>query len=247
MASVNMRMTVSSLLRVAADTLFPPQCPACRAGVSADGNYCAACYAKLRMIAPPCCARCGIPFAVAMGEGAECPTCLSEPPSFDTARAAMVYDALSAPLVSALKFHDQWAAVERIAAMMQASAGAMLEGVDAIVPVPLHWRRLLQRKYNQSALLGFHLAKRTGLRCEPGWLRRVQFTPPQMRLDRATRLKNVARAFAVPEGADLANKTILLVDDVVTTGATANACAKALKKAGAREVRVLSLARTVVE
>ena len=125
----------------------------------------------------------------------------------------------------------------------------MLEGADLLVPVPLHWRRLLSRKFNQSALLAYGIARETGVACAPEMLQRVIYTKPQMRMKREERLKNVKRAFALPAAAHkmLHNKSVVLVDDVVTTGATANACARALKQAGAREVRVLALARTVRE
>lgn len=235
------------LLRMAVDMVYPPVCPGCRAHVGADGNFCGACFSKLRIIEAPLCHCCGVPFVIGVDDYTLCPACLDEQPAFDHARAALVYDNISAPLVTALKFHDQWAGLTRYVQMMLRLGSPMMEDADMIVPVPLHWRRLLRRKFNQSALLAYGLARETGVVCVPNVLKRVQYTKPQMRLDRATRLKNVARAFAVPEGAQLAGKVIVLVDDVVTTGATVNACAKALKKAGAKEVRVIALARTVKE
>lgn len=238
-----------ALARLVADAVYPPRCPSCRAYVTADGNFCAACFGKLRMIDAPLCACCGIPFAVAVEAETRCPSCLETPPDFNAARAALVYDAVSAPLVTTLKFHDQWAGLARYVQMMLRLGTPLLDGADMLVPVPLHWRRLVRRKFNQSALLAYGLEAQTGIPCAPQMLQRVRHTKPQMRLDRATRLRNVKRAFAVPPEAQplLAGKTVLLVDDVLTTGATANACARALKKAGAREVRVLALARTVRE
>ncbi len=244
-----MRGMASAALRMLADTAFPPRCPSCRSHVAADGNFCSPCFAKLRMISAPFCDCCGIPFAIPVEVGTQCPICLETPPQFDVARAAMVYDAVSAPLISALKFHDQWAAMARMVQVMLGAGSKLMPDADMIIPVPLHWRRLMGRKYNQSALLAYGIAAQTGIGCAPDLLQRVQPTPPQMRLDRATRLRNVRRAFAVAEGAgaQLKDKIVLLVDDVVTTGATADACARVLKKAGAKEVRVLSLARTVRE
>lgn len=241
--------TAGMASRLLLDLVFPPKCPSCQALVSANGNFCAPCFAQLRMIEAPLCACCGIPFVVAIGEEMQCPTCLAEPPEFVRARAALVYDAVSAPLVTSLKFHDQWANLSRYVQMMLRVGRGSLEGVDMLVPVPLHWRRLLRRKFNQSALLAYGLAKETEVPCAPEMLQRVVYTKPQMHLDRKERLKNVTRAFAVPDGvrARLQGKVVMLVDDVVTTGATVNACARALKKAGAREVRVLALARTVRE
>ena len=239
----------AAMVQLAADIVYPPRCPSCRSHVAADGNFCAECFSKLRMIDAPYCACCGIPFVVAVDAATRCPTCLDAPPDFDVARAALVYDGISAPLITALKFHDQWAGLERYTQMLMRAGKPLLEGADMLIPVPLHWRRLLRRKFNQSALLAYGLSAQTQVPCEAEVLTRVQYTKPQMRLDRATRLKNVKRAFAVHAAKPhlLNDKVVVLVDDVVTTGATANACARALKKAGAREVRVLALARTVRE
>lgn len=244
-----MRAVASAAFRILADTAFPPRCPSCRGNVAADGNFCAECFPKLRMISAPLCDICGIPFIIPVEAGTQCPHCLETLPKFDRARAVMVYDNISAPLITALKFHDQWTNVNRMVQMMLATGNSLLADTDAILPVPLHWRRLIGRKYNQSALLAYGLSKATNIPCVTDVLRRVRPTPPQMRLDRATRLRNVRRAFAVDAAAaaQIKGKTLLLVDDVVTTGATADACARVLKKAGAKEVRVLSLARTVKE
>ncbi len=235
--------------RLVADMVYPPRCPSCQTYVAADGNFCAECFHKLRMIDAPMCACCGIPFVIAVDAYTRCPECLDTPPEFDVARAALVYDAVSAPLVAALKFNDQWASLERYVVMMLRAGKPIFEGADMLVPVPLHWRRLLRRKFNQSALLAYGLSRASGIECAPEMLQRIIYTKPQMRMTRQQRLTNVKRAFAVPETVHemLHNKVVVLVDDVVTTGATANACAKALKKAGASEVRVIALARTVKE
>ena len=213
--------------------------------VSAQNNFCSACFAALQQISAPHCACCGIPFAFESAPDAQCPECLAEPPSFDTVRAPLVYDAISAPLVRSLKFHDRYTGLQRAVAMMAAAHGP--RSVDVIVPVPLHWRRLLMRRFNQSALLGFALSPVLSVPCVPAALKRTRYTTPQMRLPRAQRLKNVRNAFAVPDAATIAGKHVLLVDDVVTTGATVAACAATLKKAGAASVHVLALARTVKE
>lgn len=229
------------------DVAFPPCCPACHAQVSAQDNFCAECFAALRQISAPQCDCCGIPFAFDAGLAMQCPECMAEAPSFDSARAPLVYDAISAPLVRSLKFHDRYTGLRRATAMMVAALGERKNAIDIIVPVPLHWRRLMLRRFNQSALLAYALAQVLEIPCVPQALKRTRYTTPQMRLPRAERLHNVRGAFAVPEGVLLASKTILLVDDVVTTGATVNACASTLKKAGAKAVHVLALARTVKE
>lgn len=235
------------LCRLLLDTAFPPGCPACQQPVTAHNNFCAECFSKLRLIAEPMCQCCGIPFTVALAGEAQCPECLAEPPAFARARAVMVYDATSAPLVSALKFRDQWSGLPRYVAMMQAAGGALLTEAELIVPVPLNWRRLWRRKFNQSALLAYGVA--AAVPCYPQMLRRTRATRPQMRLARKERQKNVRGAFAVTEKFRplLQGKRVLLVDDVVTTGATASACAEVLLAAGAKQVDVLALARTVKE
>lgn len=226
---------------------FPPRCPACQQAVDTQHNFCRPCFEALQHISAPHCACCGIPFAFEVGAGTQCPECLAEPPSFTTARAAVVYDQTSAPLIGAIKFHDRYTGVARAARMMHAAIAEQRDTIDVVVPVPLHWRRLLGRRFNQSALLAYALAQQLGRPCHPQALKRTRYTKPQMRLKRAERLKNVRNVFAVREPAALQQKTVLLVDDVVTTGATANACAALLKKAGATAVHVVALARTVKE
>ena len=240
---------LGGLLRLAVDLVYPPRCPSCRQYVAADGNFCSPCFNRLRIIEAPLCQCCGVPFVIGTEENMQCPECLDEKPDFDTVRAALVYDSISGPLVTSLKFNDQWAGLPRYVQMMLRLGRPLMEGADLLVPVPLHWRRLFRRKFNQSALLAYGLSREVGLPCAPHLLQRVVYTKPQMRLDRAERLKSIKRAFAVPESmrALLQDKIVVLVDDVVTTGATANACAVALKKAGAREVRVIALARAVKE
>ncbi len=235
--------------RMTADIAFPPRCPSCRLNVTADGNFCPDCFRQLRMISAPMCNCCGIPFVVMIEADAKCPECLDTPPEFSKARSVMVYDAISAPLVSAIKFHDQWASIGRHAHMMTATGSSLLKDADILIPVPLHWRRLMKRKFNQSALLAHGISKTSGVPVSHTVLKRAIYTKPQMRLDRKERLANVKHAFAAHDyvGEQVKGKIVVLVDDVVTTGATANACAMVLKKAGAKEVRVLSLARTVKE
>ncbi len=159
----------------------------------------------------------------------------------------MVYDRISAPLISALKFHDQWAGLTRYGQMMAAAGSTLLSDAEMIVPVPLHWQRLLRRRYNQAALLAYRVSEVSGVPCRIDILSRRIATRPQMRLDRRTRLQNVKRAFALNPRAAVKDKHILLVDDVVTTGATVDACARLLREGGAAKVSVLALARTVRE
>ena len=241
---------IAGLMRLVVDIAYPPRCPSCREYVGADGNFCGPCFNRLRVIEAPLCQCCGIPFVIAMeDEHLLCPECLDEKPEFDSVRAALVYDTISGPLVTSLKFNDQWAGLTRYTHMMLRLGRPLMKEADMLVPVPLHWRRLTKRKFNQSALLAYGISRHVELPCVPEMLRRVVHTKPQMRLDRATRLKSVKNAFAVPESMRdlLQGKIVVLVDDVVTTGATVNACARVLKQAGAKEVRVIALARAVKE
>lgn len=248
-AQQSLLSVMNGMGRLALDVLFPPECPSCRGPVETMHNLCPTCFSALRMIAPPFCHACGIPFAVPVDVQSLCPDCLEKPPAFTRARSAMVYDRISAPLISTLKFHDQWAGLERYAALLNAAGGSLLEAADILAPVPLHWRRLWRRKYNQSALLAYGISRHCALPCLPELLVRTRYTPPQMGLKRQERAKNVRRAFAInPAYATrVQGMHVVLVDDVMTTGATANACANVLRKAGAREVSVLTLARTVKE
>ena len=166
------------------DYVFPPHCPACRLPTHAEGNFCATCFAALQLIAEPMCSCCGIPFVVSIAPGAHCPDCLNTPPEFSMARAVMVYDAVSMPLVTSLKFGDQWAGIDRFSRMMHAAGAGVLAGADMLVPVPLHWRRLLRRKFNQSALLAYGISRHSAVPTAPDILERVLYTKPQMRLDR---------------------------------------------------------------
>lgn len=231
------------------NTVFPPACPSCHAPVDTMHNLCTECFSRLRMIAQPLCESCGIPFAVPVAEGSQCPECLVQPPAFTRARSVMVYDAVSTPLISALKFYDQWAGLVRYEAMLCATGAGLLQTADLLVPVPLHWRRLWWRKYNQSALLAYGVSRRMGLPCIPDLLYRTRYTPPQMRLKRSERAANVKNLFAVSERyrEQIRDRHLVVIDDVITTGSTAEACAKTLRDAGAREVSVLTLARTVRE
>ena len=228
------------------DLLLPPRCLGCGVETGGDGALCAACWSRLRFIAEPCCACCGTPFDMALGEGALCGACARELPPFARARAAFRYDEASRALVLALKHGDKLQLAPALARFMRQAGGRLLQECDAIVPVPLHWTRLFARRYNQAAVLAHALAAPSGPPIRTDWLRRRRATPSQGRSGRAQRRRNVAGAFALKAGVSVADLRILLVDDVLTTGSTAAECARALVKAGARTVDVLTVARTVL-
>jgi ComF family protein len=234
-------------LPAAIDALAPPTCPATAARLSGRDGLSASAWAGLTFIDDPCCAACAAPFAHDEGEGAVCGACAADPPDFDAARAALVYDRASHPLIVAFKHGDRTDLAPMFSRMMARAAAPLLAEGVIIAPTPLHPRRLFARRYNQSALLARLIAKTLGARFEPQLLLRTRATPPQAMLSADARRRNVAGAFSVaPERcAQIDGAAIILVDDVMTTGATLSACARALKKAGARSVAALTLARAL--
>lgn len=230
------------------DVLLPPQCLGCRRLVDRPGQLCPDCWGRIRFIAPPFCACCGLPFAHDPGPGALCGGCAAHPPVFQRARAVFRYDAASRGLILAFKHGDRLDAAPPFARWLAAAGAALLAEADLILPVPLHRRRLFQRRYNQAALLAQALARQRGLPVATQVLLRRRNTPSQGHLRASQRRRNVAGAFAVAPGgaARLAGRRVLLVDDVFTTGATLEAAARALLAAGAREVDCLTLARVVL-
>lgn len=244
----NVPASVRKFGTAALDLLLPPQCLSCRQVVAAPGTLCGACFAKVRFLSTPCCAACGAPFEFDPG-GADalCGNCIRERPSYDRARAVFRYDDSSRSLILAFKHGDRIDAAPAYARWLARAGDALIADADLIAPVPLHWTRLFHRRYNQSALLANALARLAERPAAPDLLRRRRRTPSQGGLGRAERVRNVRGAFAVRAGsrAPVAGKRILLVDDVLTTGATVEACASALLKAGALAVDVLTLARVV--
>lgn len=229
--------------------MIPPRCLACGEIVLYDHALCPACWPEMAFIAPPFCACCGQAFPHAMAEDALCPLCIATPPLFTQARAALHYSDASRTLATRFKYADQTHCAPAFAAWMARSGAECLEGAERIVPVPLHRRRLLSRRYNQAALLARELSLLTAIPALPDALERTRHTQPQAGLSRKARLGNVEGAFRVRprRRPSVEGKRLVLVDDVITTGATVNSCAAALLKAGAAEIRVLALARRSLE
>ncbi len=238
----------SRLWRAGLDMLFPPLCASCRAPVADVGHLCAACWGNIAFIDGPCCFHCGLPFELDPGGETLCAGCHADPPDFDRAVSLMLYDTASRKLVLALKWADRLDLSPAFARWLERGGRAVLAESDIIIPVPLHPRRLWRRRYNQSALIAQALAGLVGRHYAPMLLRRIRATPSQgsMATANARRL-NMRGAFQVAASgrSRLAGRNILLIDDVLTTGATLNACARSLKKAGAARVYALTLARVV--
>lgn len=228
----------------AVDVVTPPKCLSCGQGISRGAALCVPCWSRLRHISPPVCEALGTPFAFDEGEGALSPAAIAEPPRFARGRAAVAFDEAARDLVHQLKYRDRQEAGLAMARMMAAAAAQLLADCDVIVPVPLHRLRLWQRRFNQAAYLALKLAEQSGKPCLTDVLERQRATRSQVGLDAAARQKNVRRAFAVNADTrhDIGGRRVLLVDDVRTTGATANACAETLLKGGASAVDVLTFA-----
>lgn len=224
------------------DAALPPHCLTCDSPVSDQGTQCPQCFGKLNFIADPCCPRCGLPLP---HMDADCTACEQTPPLFEAARAPLLYDDGARSLILPFKHADRTDLALPLAGHMARAGGALLARAEILVPVPLHWRRLFKRRYNQAALLARHLGARTGKAVIPDALRRIRSTTPLAGLSAFERRLAVDGMFIVAPGylLRLQGKRILLIDDVMTSGATANACTRALLAAGAAAVDVLATAR----
>jgi ComF family protein len=224
--------------------ITPPLCLGCRQPTTAGASLCVSCWQKLAFIDEPVCDMLGTPFEFDQGEGALSPAAIADPPPWDKARAAVSFDESSKHLIHLLKYRDTQEAGIAMARMMAAAGRHIIEASDIVVPVPLHRFRLWQRRFNQAAYLGQRIAVGAGKPCVTDVLLREKRTRQQVGLTAEERRKNVARAFVVPpeKRPQIDGKTVLLVDDVRTTGATVSACSKVLKQSGAVKVHVLSFA-----
>ncbi len=238
---------IGRVARAALDMLLPPRCLACGEAVAETGALCGGCWPKLTFLAPPMCACCGYPFEYDSGAGALCGDCLRETPPYDRARSVLRYDEHSRELVIAFKHRDRLDAAPAYGKWLARAGAELLPHADLIVPVPLHRLRLIARRYNQSVELVHALGRETGVPTAPDMLVRTRATPSQGRLSPSERERNVRGAFAVrrDRGDRLIGRRVVLVDDVLTTGATAKACTRTLIRGGARSVDVLTLARVV--
>ena len=228
------------------DVALPQLCPTCREPVHGAG-LCPACWSKLSFIAPPYCERLGIPFPFDGGPGLLSMEAIANPPAYQRARAAVRYDDVARTLVHALKYQDRTDLAPAMGRWMARAGQELLGEADVLVPVPLHWRRGWSRRYNQSGALARVISRQTGVKLATEALRRVRATEQQIGLSRPQRASNVQGAFkvATERSADIAGRRVILVDDVLTSGATVDACARALLRAKAAQVDVLVFARVV--
>jgi len=241
------RRGLHGALRGLLDLALPPLCPSCREPLGDGIGLCASCWAKLSFIEPPYCARLGIPFLYDAGPGLLSLEAIADPPAYDRARAAVRYDDVARELVHRFKYGDRLDLAPLMGRWMARAGRELLADADALIPVPLHWRRLWARRFNQSAALAGAISKTSGVPVLHSALKRVRATAQQVGLSKAERATNVQGAFRVPaeDKAQVAGRRLILIDDVLTSGATVDTCARALLRAGAAHVDVLTFARVV--
>ena len=234
-------------VRAGLDLLMPPQCLSCGIIVAGESGLCSACWEQVDFLGPPCCPRCGFPFEFEVGEDVLCGSCLRTPPVFDRCRAAFRYDDNSRKLVLDLKYGDRTYLAPALARLLYQAGRRLAEEADMIVPVPLHRWRLLRRRFNQAALLATELGKLADKPVFNDAILRHRATPSQGGLTRKARQRNMRGAFRLrPDMRKrIAERRVLLVDDVLTTGATTDATVRCLLRGGASNVDVLTLARVV--
>lgn len=242
-----------SLFTLLVDIIYPPRCVICsqflwKGPLSRDRRsalFCQACTADFRCLVPPLCPICGQPFSAAAGDDHPCEDCLRKRPLYDAAWAPYHYEGAILKGIHRLKYGSKSFVADALGPLVTGFAQQRLDGArpDLIMPVPLHPRRLRERGFNQSLLLARHVSRTLHLDLDILSLRRVRYTLPQANLAKKERQKNVRGAFFLEQEGVVRGKTVLLVDDVVTTGNTLNECARILRKAGAQKVLCLSLAR----
>jgi len=240
------RDAFAHLPKLALDIALPTLCVSCREPVDGEG-VCAACWAKLSFIAPPFCPRLGIPFVYDPGPELLSMEAIASPPAYQRARAAVRYDDVARTLVHSLKYQDRTDLAPAMGRWMARAGQELLAEADVLVPVPLHWRRGWSRRYNQSGALARVISRQSGVKLASEALRRIRPTQQQIGLSRPQRAANVQGAFKVAADrmADIQGRRVILIDDVLTSGATTDACARALLRAKAAQVDVLVFARVV--
>jgi len=241
-------MSGAAFWRCLSDFFFPPLCPLCRKILSENpgSGFCPDCLRQITFLNHPYCPACGLPFPSSSGDDHLCSKCLLEERYFTSARAVGVYQGALAQAISRLKYHGATHLAKPLGKLLidYQDPSFPLVKFEGILPVPLSPTRLRERGFNQALLLARQLSRAHSIPLRYEALRRVRHTPPQTQLSGPEREKNIRGAFEVPHPEMVEGKHILLIDDVLTTGATVRECAKVLRRAGAKQVDVLTLART---
>jgi ComF family protein len=233
------------------DLIYPKICFCCKEKIPSQSEkyLCEKCLGKLEKLIPPFCISCGIPISeqISGDKFIKCPECLGQNYYFKKGHTASLYDGLIKECVHSYKYNSHTYLGKTLAGIMAdfALKNIKLNEIDCIVPVPLHWKKMRDRGFNQSAILGRILSKRTGIRFSDKGLLRIKSMPSQVKLSRNERIQNLKGAFSIKDSNYFIGKKILLVDDVFTTGATMNECAKTLMNGGAKEVYAFSLSRGI--
>lgn len=245
MDHLGLRQQIKRLAGRAASVVLPHRCLTCGAVMTDANGLCMTCWEKMTFLGEPCCRICGYPFELNEGRHALCTACTIRHPDYDRARAVFAYDDTSRDLILAFKHGDQTQGAAAMATWLARVAAGMAAEADIVAPIPLHRKRLWQRRFNQAALIAQHAARLWNRPYCPDLLRRSRATVSQGHMGLKARHRNVKRAFTLPDRhRDLVDgQTILLIDDVLTTGATVEECSRVLKGAGASCVYVATLAR----
>lgn len=230
------------------DIFLPPRCAACDCELQSGPALCGACWQELDFINGPICAVTGAPMPYDLGPQSVSLNAMMRPPLYDVARAAMDYRGTARRLIHRLKFHNRPELANLMSGWLVSAGAEMLAEADYLLPVPLHRTRLLARRYNQSAELARAVARHSGVQMQVEWVRRIRRTPQQIGMTRKARQTNLRGAFAVKKTVKdkLKGRRVVLLDDVMTTGATVNACSRVLRKAGVAHIGVLTVARVVM-
>jgi ComF family protein len=238
---------IKKILWFLIDFVIPPRCILCQAIIITPGYVCGECWGKLSLISNPYCDQCGFPFEFEVDAHMACGPCLKNPPAYGKARSTLVYDDASKSLILKFKHGDGTYLAPAFTDWMFQAGAELFTSADFLIPVPLHWQRLIRRRYNQAALLTKGLAHKTKKPALLNALKRIKNTPSQGHLTASEREQNVKNAFTLnPRYTNrLKGKRVLLIDDVLTSGATIKACTKVLLKHEILSVDILTLARTV--
>ncbi len=241
-------MVIKDIFSKLIDFIYPAQCFLCKKILLAEDGICFDCLSKLNYITDPRCARCGYPFEFAMktkNVNNYCPNCIKKLPKFDVCISSLHYNDASKKIILPFKHGDKTGYAKFMSRVMSASGKKIIEKSDIIIPVPIHLTRMLKRKYNQASLLAKYLSKLNNIPAFYTCLLRTKATISQGHLSPRARKLNIKEAFKCSKSINIKGKTILLVDDVFTSGATVEECSKVLKQAGAKQVMVLTFARVI--
>ncbi len=228
--------------KFALDLVYPAQCPGCGVGTAEPGALCGACWNTVPFVTRPYCERLGVPFAIDIGGPLLSPAAIANPPAFDRSRAVALHQGPAREFVHRLKFSDRTDLARPMGILMAGAGREVLDGADALIPVPLHWTRFLWRRFNQAEALAQIICEVSGIPVSATCLKRRKRTPQQIGLTRSQRAANLQGAFIVPPEMKfhVEGKSLVLIDDVHTTGSTLNACATILRRAGAVRIDVIT-------